>query len=112
AAVAETYPLESVNKSGSETSHVYRAAGESVPLVAGLLAERRVPKQVSPEDEERMFLVYNDEWVHLQRDPDNPEDTLIEVSSTSYVQNNYSPSFLEMYLLASVIGDLFDSGRQ
>jgi hypothetical protein len=105
------YPLESVSGSGSETSYVYRAAGQSVPETAEALIASRKPVQQSAEDPERMFLVYPDELIHLQRDPDRPQDTLIEVSSREYVRRNYSPGFLEGYLLASLINDLFDGGR-
>jgi hypothetical protein len=109
--IAEQYPLESVNGSGNQTSYVYRAAGQSVTEVAQTLIERRAPRQQSPEDPERMFLVYSDEIIHLQRDSDNPSDTLVEVDSKEYVRHNYNPGFLEGYLLASLIDDLFDHGR-
>ncbi|WP_274364770.1 DUF4247 domain-containing protein [Paenibacillus thermotolerans] len=109
--IQEQYPLESVGGSGNQTSYVYRASGQSVPEVANALIEQRRPQQQSAEDTQRMFLVYSDEIVQLQQDPEAPEDTLIEVDSKEYVRNNYSPGFLEGYLLASVIGDLFDHGR-
>lgn len=105
----ENYPLEVVNQDGAATSYVYRAAGESVPQVAELLAEQRSPKQISESSEERMFLVYSDEIIHLQQDPQKPEDTLIEVDSKEYVQRNYDSSFLQGYLTAQLIGSLFDS---
>lgn len=107
-AVSEKYPLESVNKDGSQTSYVYRAAGETVPEVAAKLAGQRQPQQISPDNDERMFLVYSEQWYHLQRDSDKPEDTLIEVDSTEYVRHNYNPSFLEGYLTAALVGSLFD----
>lgn len=109
--VREQYPLESVNGSGSATSYVYRAAGETVPEVAASLAAQRTPEQQSETSDERMFLVYSDEVVHLQQAPDNPADTLIEIDSTEYVRQNYSMSFLEGYLLASLLDDLFDHGK-
>ncbi|MNW39186.1 protein of unknown function [Fontibacillus panacisegetis] len=107
--ISESYPLESVNKDGNATSYVYRAAGQTVPEVAKALEDQRSPKQISAEDPERMFLVYSNEWYHLQRDPDKPEDTLIEVDSEEYVRNNYDNSFLQGYITASIIGSLFDS---
>ncbi|MHA0857997.1 DUF4247 domain-containing protein [Paenibacillus sp. CMAA1364] len=105
----KSYPLESVNKDGAATSYVYRAEGQTVPEVATDISEERKPDQISAEDSERMFLVYNNEWYHLQQDPDQPEDTLIEVDSKEYVQKNYNSSFLEGYIAASIIGNLFDS---
>ena len=107
--VKETYPLESVNKNGSETSYVYRAAGETVPEVAKTLADQKKPEQQSKEDPDHMFLVYSDQIIHIQKDENIPDDTLVEVDSKEYVRQNYSPSFLEGYLLASLIGNLFDS---
>ncbi|GGG09756.1 DUF4247 domain-containing protein [Paenibacillus abyssi] len=109
--IEEQYPLESVNGSGSQTSYVYRAEGTSVPEAAQALIEQRKPEQQSAEDTERMFLVYQDELIHIQQDPEIPEDSLIEIDSKEYVRNNYNPGFLEGYLLASLIGDLFDHGR-
>ncbi|MFD0713736.1 DUF4247 domain-containing protein [Paenibacillus sp. GCM10027626] len=109
--IKETYPLESVNGSGNQTSYVYRAANKSVPEVAKELSEQSKPQQQSKEADDRMFLVYSDRIVHLQQDKQQPEDTLIEVDSKEYVKKNYSMSFLEGYLLASLLSDLFDAGR-
>lgn len=107
--VKDTYPLESVNQDGSATSYVYRAAGQTVPEVAKGLSDEKKPDQISPEESERMFLVYSDKWYHLQQDPEKKEDTLIEVDSKEYVQKNYSSSFLQGYITASILGSLFDS---
>lgn len=109
--VKEQYPLESVNGSGNQTSYVYRAADQTVPEVAKQLIDKKKPEQQSAESTERMFLVYNDEVIQIQQAPDDPADTLIEIDSKEYVRNNYSSSFLEGYLLASVLSDLFDNGR-
>ena len=107
--IKDTYPLESVNRDGNATSYVYRAADKSVPDVAGELIAANTPDQSSPEDTERMFLVYGDEYYHLRQDPQKPTDTLIEIDSKEYVQRNYDSSFLQGYLTAVLIGNLFDS---
>lgn len=107
--IKDTYPLESVNRDGSATSYVYRAEGKGVPEVAGELMAAQTPDQSSPENTERMFLVYGNDFYHLQQDPQKPADTLIEIDSKEYVQRNYDSSFLQGYLTAVLIGDLFDS---
>src|SRR5690242_14445620 len=89
--VSDSYPLESVTGNGKETSRVYRAANKTVPEVAKELTENKKPQEASKEDDERMFLVYSDEWYNIQKDPKNAKDTLIEVSNTEFVRNNYSP---------------------
>ncbi|MGQ8873148.1 DUF4247 domain-containing protein [Paenibacillus sp. TSA_86.1] len=107
--VQDTYPLESVSGSGQSTSYVYRAENRTVPEVAKELSDQRKPDQISAESTERMFLVYQDQYYHLQQDPKKPEDTLVEVDSKEYVRQNYSSSFLQGYLTATLIGNLFDT---
>ncbi|MFC4766666.1 DUF4247 domain-containing protein [Effusibacillus consociatus] len=109
--VSETYQLESVTQNGPQASRVYRAENKTVPQVAQELAEQRTPREISKEDPERMFLVYPDEWYHLQRDPQKPGDTLIEISSKEFIQQNYSPGFLEGYILAEILDELFDAHK-
>lgn len=104
--ISESYPLESVTKNGAETSHVYRAENETVPQVAQEISEQRKPQEISKEDTEQMFIVYSDEWYNLQKDPQKPTDTLIEVDSKEFVRQNYNPSFLQGYILASAIDNL------
>lgn len=107
--VQDTYPLESVSGAGQSTSYVYRVMDRTVPEVAKELSDQRTPDQISAENAERMFLVYQDQYYHLQQDPKKPEDTLVEVDSKEYVRQNYSSSFLQGYLTATLIGNLFDT---
>lgn len=103
------YPLESVSRDGDSTSYVYRAAGQTVPVVAEQLSDQRTPQEMSVQDPERMFLVYDNELIQVQQDPEKKEDTLIEVDSDKYVARNYDSSFLQGYLTASIISNLFNS---
>lgn len=103
------YPLESVSRDGNSTSYIYRAAGQTVPVVAEQLSDQRTPEEMSAQDPERMFLVYNDELIQVQQDPENTEDTLVEVDSQQYVRQNYDSSFLQGYLTATILSNLFDS---
>lgn len=107
--ISETYPLESVSRDGKSTSYIYRAENTTVPEAAKSLADKRTPKQQSKQSEERMFLVYDHEWIQVQRDKDKPEDAIIEVDSEAYVKQNYDRSFLEMYFQYKLLDTLFDS---
>ncbi|MFD0772207.1 DUF4247 domain-containing protein [Bacillus sp. CGMCC 1.60114] len=109
--VKDLYPLESVLKEGKQESYVYRAANESVPDIAKKLADQKKPEQMSKEDENQMFLVYPDEWYNIQKDKEKPSDTLIEVSNKEFVRQNYQPSFLEGFIVGSIVSNLFDSHK-
>ncbi|MED4752072.1 DUF4247 domain-containing protein [Brevibacillus choshinensis] len=111
--VGETYPLESVSsKDKGQTSRIYRAENKTVPVVAKELADQNQPDEISKEDAEHMFLVYPNEIYHIQQDTAKPTDTLIEVDTKEYVRNNYDSSFLQGYILASVLDDLFDGHKK
>lgn len=107
--IQDRYPLESVAKEGKQESYVYRAANRSVPEVAKELINEREPKQASKEDENQMFLVYSDKIYNLQKDKEKPSDTLIEISNKEFVRQNYQPSFLQGYIMGSILNDIFGS---
>lgn len=107
--VQDTYPLESVYSNGNQTSYVYRAHNQTVPEVANDIKSNRQPNQMSETNLSEMFLVYDTEWYNIQQDPDNPSDSLIEVDNIQFVQNNYDSSFLQAYIAAELIDELFDS---
>ncbi|MDM5190475.1 DUF4247 domain-containing protein [Bacillus sp. DX4.1] len=109
--IQDRYPLESVAKDGKQESYVYRAANRSVPEVAKELIDEKEPKQASKEDENQMFLVYSDKIYNLQKDKEKPSDTLVEISNKEFVRQNYQPSFLQGYILASILDDIFDSRK-
>ena len=56
-----------------------------------------------------MFLVYSDKMYNLQKDKEKPSDTLIEVSNEEFVRQNYQPSFLQGYIMGSILNDIFGS---
>lgn len=108
-AVENTYPLEDVvyGDSGAE-ARVYRAANQGVQDVARWISEQHPPRETSKSDPERMFLVYDDRLVHLMRDAQNPEDTLVEVAHREFVRQNYDPSLLQAFLIYKIVDDVFD----
>ncbi|MFD3216015.1 DUF4247 domain-containing protein [Bacillus cereus] len=109
--IQDRYPLESVAKEGKQESYVYRAANRSVPEVAKELINEREPQQASKEDENQMFLVYSDKIYNLQKDKEKPSDTLIEISNKEFVRQNYQPSFLQGYIMGSILNDIFGSRK-
>ncbi|QEL82895.1 DUF4247 domain-containing protein (plasmid) [Bacillus sp. JAS24-2] len=109
--IQDHYPLESVAKDGKQESYVYRATNQSVLQVAQELTDEKEPKQASKEDENQMFLVYSDKIYNLQKDKEKPSDTLIEISNKEFVRQNYHPSFLQGYIIGSIVNDIFASHK-
>ncbi|MGG2201821.1 DUF4247 domain-containing protein [Paenibacillus validus] len=54
-----------------------------------------------------MFLVYDNKIIHVQKDPDNENTTLVELDTIQYAKDNYDSSFLQGYLTATLIQSVF-----
>lgn len=99
--------VDTVRGNDGEQANIYRVEDASVPEVAEDLQAAEAPDHVSGQSDERMILAYPDELVSVYQDVEQPEDTLVEVAGMPFVRHNYSPSFLEAYLLANWIGNIF-----
>ncbi|MGY4690883.1 DUF4247 domain-containing protein [Salibacterium sp. K-3] len=110
---SQHYELENVmeDEAGNE-SHVYRAENSTVPEAVETIREDSEPVEVSEEDEERMFLVYEDRTIQVMKDAEQPEDSLVEVSEQEFVENNYRPSMLETYAMFRIMSDLYNMGSR
>jgi hypothetical protein len=108
--VKDRYPLVSAQGNGSQVVKVYSAEGKDVPTVAKELASEERPKEMSKESADQMFLVYDNKIVNLQKDPQNPANTLVEIDSIQYAKEHYDSSFLQGYLTASILQSLFGGG--
>lgn len=105
--ISESYNLENVEGQGQAMQKVYRAAGKSVPQVASEIADQTQPREMSSKSEERMFLVYPNQVVHVQQDPEQKSDTLVEVNTPEFVRDNYDPNFLSTFLTVAFISSMF-----
>ncbi|XJZ28041.1 DUF4247 domain-containing protein [Bacillota bacterium Lsc_1132] len=111
-ATASTYPLESIVENASQVSKVYRVENKTVPEVAEEISANKKPQEISKPDSEKMFLVYPNEWYVLQKDPQKPKDTLIEVDNKEFIRENYNPSFFNGFITGYILNDLFRSGKK
>lgn len=105
--VKDSYPLVDMDGKGKAAAKVYEAEGKAVPEVAKDIAAQEKPKETSKEDLEQMFLVYDNRIVNLQKSPDNPSNTLIEIDTIEYAKSHYDSSFLQGYVTASLIQSIF-----
>ncbi len=111
--VSRNYELENVMEDNANNeSYIYRAEAAAVPEVAETIQQDSEPVETSAEDDERMFLVYEDRTIQVMEDPEQPQDSLVEVSEKEFVKNNYSPSLLETYAIYRIIRGLYNMGNQ
>jgi hypothetical protein len=109
--VSEQYPLRDVVSSStnaSDVARVYVAEGKSIEEIANELQNQRTPKEISQKQNDKQVLVYEDHFVTLTRDENQPGDTLIEVASYGFVRDNYHPDFFDglmtYWLISNLLG--------
>ncbi|MDD9265690.1 DUF4247 domain-containing protein [Paenibacillus sp. GCM10023248] len=105
--IKDEYPLVSVEGKGTNMSKVYVAEGKTVPAVANELAAQETPQEKSKESNDQMFLVYNDKVINIQKDPNESQNTLIQVDSIEYARTHYDSSFLQGFVTAALLQNLF-----
>lgn len=110
--IANTYPLENVVPSeiGSDVANIYRAQDKTIMEMVNEISSKDKPLQISKEDSEKMFLVYDDSLITVMKDLEEPNDVLIEVANRQFVKDNYNLSFFEAYLIANIVGNIFGAG--
>lgn len=108
-AVRERYALEDVQGAGDTQQKVYRAENRTVPDVAQEIAANDRPDEISRSSEERMFLVYPNQMIHVQQDPEKKTDALVEVNTKEFVRQHYDPSFLQGFIAATFLSTMFGS---
>lgn len=108
--IKENYSLVDVTGQGKNTAKIYQVEGKDVPTVAKELADKEKPQEISKESQDRMFLVYDNKIINVQKDPNNEGSTLVELDSIEYAKENYDSSFLQGYITASLLQSLFGGG--
>jgi hypothetical protein len=106
--IDEDYPLKDVVESSTNSddeAFVYVAKKKNLDDVSKALQEKKSPDKVSEKNEGRQVLVYEDYFVTLMNDEDNPDNTLIEVANYGFVRENYRPSFFQGLLAMSLLNN-------
>ncbi|MCZ8512077.1 DUF4247 domain-containing protein [Paenibacillus filicis] len=108
--IKQNYSLVDVTGQGKSMAKVYQVEGKDVPSVAKELAAQEKPKETSKESTDRMFLVYDNKVINVQKDPNHESSTLVEIDTIQYAKENYDSSFLQGYITASLLQSLFGGG--
>lgn len=108
--VKDNYSLVDVQGQGKTTAKIYSVEGKDVPTVAKELAAQEKPQETSKESADQMFLVYDNKIINIQKDPENEGNTLVELDSIEYAKENYSSSFLQGYITASLLQSVLGGG--
>ncbi|MBP3040107.1 DUF4247 domain-containing protein [Bacillaceae bacterium Marseille-Q3522] len=109
--ISSNYPLYDTVSSttySDDYAEIYIAENQDIATVASDLQNHLDPSNMSELKEGRQIFIYDDQFVTLTQSTENPSNTLIEVASDEFVRDNYDPDFLEGFIVASVIDEIFD----
>ncbi|TXC78756.1 DUF4247 domain-containing protein [Metabacillus litoralis] len=109
--IQTTYMLQDVVSSqegSAEISEIYIAENQSIETVASDLQNYENPREISEKKDNKQVLVYDNLFVILTNDPDNTENTMVEVSDYEFVRNHYNPSFFDGLLVLWVLDEILD----
>lgn len=87
---------------------MYRS-DQSLAATAAELIEVEEPEQIGEEIDGRQVLVYDDEFIILTEDPENPGATLVEIAEEEFVRTYYNPGFFTGMFIGSFLNNRFGS---
>ncbi|KAB7704777.1 DUF4247 domain-containing protein [Bacillus aerolatus] len=111
--ISDRYSLIDVVRSqdaGIEDSYVYLAEDQQVKEVADELIQVQKPDETGKYVSGKQVLIYDDQFVILTEAPDQPDQTLIEVSDQEFVRSYYHPGFFQGMLLGHMLSNMFGGG--
>lgn len=108
--VKDNYSLVKADGKGNNMSKVYSVEGKKVPEVSKELANKEKPKEMSKESDDQMFLLYKDQVINVQKDPENANNTLVEMNTIEYAKQHYDSSFLQTFLTAAALQSVLGGG--
>ena len=80
---------------------------QSISEVEKTLTDEIKPERESEVVDGKQVLVYDDYFVTLSKDENNPDQTNIEVATYGFVRDNYRPSFFDGLLTYAILNQLF-----
>ncbi|KKB38246.1 DUF4247 domain-containing protein [Bacillus thermotolerans] len=94
----------------SAETYVYLAEDQQVQEVANELIQVQEPDETGKYVNGRQVLIYDDQFVIMTENPDNQNQTLIELSDQEFVRNHYNPGFFQGMLLGHMLTNMFGGG--
>jgi hypothetical protein len=89
-----------------DTAKIY-IADQSMSEVAKTLKKAKSPNKITKAVDDKQVLVYDDYFVTLTPNKDDPSKTNIEVATYGFVRDNYQPSFFDGLLTYYMLDHLF-----
>ncbi|WP_404430042.1 DUF4247 domain-containing protein [Sutcliffiella horikoshii] len=90
-------------------SEIYIAEDRELDEVASTISSHEQPEEMSERKDGKQVLVYDNLFVILTEDEEDPSNTFIEVANDQFVRNNYSPDFFDglflYWMLSNLLGN-------
>lgn len=91
--------IDTIENDLGDYGTVYQAEGKSVSQVAREIQKNAQPDHSSKKSEDELFLLYPEdspeEVVHIMKDDENPDNTIIEVVEEDFAENSYDFPLME-----------------
>jgi hypothetical protein len=91
-----------------DISVIYEAEGQTLEEVRDSLRKVILPQKTSERVNDKIVMIFDDHFVTLTPSPENENNTYIEVATTGFVRENYTPSFFQGMFVMWLLDDILD----
>ncbi|RKQ29879.1 DUF4247 domain-containing protein [Oceanobacillus halophilus] len=107
AIIAANFPLiDTVTEDGT-SAQIYATTQFGLSELSSVLTSNVQPDEKSEVIDDQQVFIYPDYFVTLKPSEADEDVLLIEVASETFVERNYSPSFLQTYFTIRMLDSLF-----
>lgn len=116
--IDENYTFQDViasQEDSSDISEIYIAENKDIDDVVNELREHEEPEKLSERSDNKQALIYDNLFVIVTEDEEDPDNSTVEIAEQQFVRDNYNPSFFHglfaLWLLDEVL-DVDDWGKK
>lgn len=100
--------VDVISEGTNETTRIYGTRQFSLDELANLLEQGTNPEEVSDVQNQKQVLIYSDDILTLQMDENEDGLLLIELATTEFVRNHYSPNYFNGFFALWLLDDVLD----
>ncbi len=100
--------VDVVSEGNNEQSYIYATRQFGLEELSPLIERGMKAEQVSDIQENKQIFIYSNYILTLQEDQEDPELLLLELASTEFVRNHYTPNYFSGFFALWLLDDVLD----
>ncbi|GAA0484229.1 hypothetical protein GCM10008986_06820 [Salinibacillus aidingensis] len=100
--------VDVISEGTNESTRIYATKQFTMDELSSLVQQGSDPEEVSDVQDQKQIFIYQDDILTLQMDENEDGLLLMELATTEFVRNHYSPNFFNGFFALWLLDDVLD----